>query len=72
MSRIAFTVRVRGDGDDDVHLPGVIEQGTVTVCGFVDVEHDILDPEEHPPTCRSCVRIVRRLRKMMLPSGKPV
>jgi len=70
MSRIAFTVRVLGEGCDHlVHLPGTRDQNE-TVCGFVDVDHVILDPEDFPPTCRQCLRIVRELRKMRLPNGK--
>ena len=69
MAKISSLIRVIGEGCDDVlHLPGATYQHE-TVCGFVDVKHEVVSAYENEPTCPECLSIVNELRNMRMPDG---
>ena len=68
--RISRTVKVHEDEYGRVHLPGAVHTALCTVCGFCDVMHEVLDPEEHPADCFLCLAIVAEYRDMRLHNGR--
>lgn len=69
--KLKETVRILDNGQDDViHLPGSPDQFE-TLCGWVDVPHELLDIEDHPPDCTSCLNIWRYCKNLVLPADCP-
>ncbi len=67
MGRLMVTVRVLDEGDDAVHILGTASLNE-TLCGFADVNHEVLDASLYPPNCPHCLKIVRYCRNLKIPT----
>ena len=50
------------------HIPGVHNM-QITLCGFVDVDHDFHDYEDHPCNCAVCEQALKKIKALRFPKG---
>ena len=66
MKRLKNTITVIEDHTGDYHVPGVSLVGSVTLCGWVDVPHNVHDAADRPVTCKVCMEIIKYCKNIKI------
>ncbi len=56
------------DTPGEYHIPGVHNM-QITLCGFVDVDYETHDYNEHPCNCFECEKALKKIKALRFPKG---
>ena len=60
---------VEEDNGEYIHIKDGTSSAYLTLCGFCDISGEVKTVEE-PPTCTSCIEVVKFCKSIRLPRGK--